>query len=307
MSSADASPPLSLVLGPILLAVVFNSILFGTCIIQAITYINSQFKDKWPLVTLVSWVFVVDAFHSISLIVLAWYYIVDNWGSKTVFASTPWEYGWTPVLMVLIAAPVQFFLIWRIYKLSGSPLVFLIGLVTLGSSAAGIYSTYTIVTKSASSTIESLIPAGDAWLSLGIASDAVITSTLFVYLIKRRTGFSGTNRMIYSILTTAVETAVPVLVVAVLDIAFLTAKPTTNLHFMFVVCLPRLYTNTLFATLNLRKRMKNESENAQTWNSIHLSVTNTHPSFSLLCDPPPPRSAAEIGERQRYASARHPR
>ncbi|KAE9387731.1 hypothetical protein BT96DRAFT_855255 [Gymnopus androsaceus JB14] len=261
---------LSVVLGPIVLGVVFNSILFGTCLVQAATYFSNQFKDKWPIFALLCWVFVVDTFHSITIIYLSWYYIVLNWGNTAVFAATPWEFNWTPVFLVLIAAPVQIFLTWRIYKLSGTKWVFLICVVTLASSAIGIYSTYTIVNASASATVKELIPAGDAWLASGIASDTLITSLLFFYLIRSRTGFSGTNRMIYSILTTAVETAAPVLVVACLDIAFLTAYPATNLHFMFVVCLPRLYTNTLLSTLNSRKKFKTDSEAAQ-WNSIHLT------------------------------------
>lgn len=74
-----------------------------------------------------------------------------------------------------IAAPVQIFLTWRIYKLSGTKWVFLICVVTLASSAIGIYSTYTIVNASASATVKELIPAGDAWLASGIASDTLIT------------------------------------------------------------------------------------------------------------------------------------
>jgi hypothetical protein len=37
----------SYIVGPLLAAIVFNTFLFGTCVMQLISYIASEFKDRW--------------------------------------------------------------------------------------------------------------------------------------------------------------------------------------------------------------------------------------------------------------------
>ncbi|RXW23159.1 hypothetical protein EST38_g2682 [Candolleomyces aberdarensis] len=68
-------------LGALLVAVFINTYLYGVVSFQYASYYNSNFRDpRWVTLTIGA-LFVIDTFHSISIIYMAWVYAVDNFSN----------------------------------------------------------------------------------------------------------------------------------------------------------------------------------------------------------------------------------
>jgi hypothetical protein len=98
----------------------------------------------------------------------------------------------------------------------------------------------------------------DAWLSIAVFTDILITLLLLYYLQRSKTGFKKTDSIISSLIRTAIETAAIGAIFCVVDLVVFTARSDTNLHFFFALPQPGIYTNTLMMTLNSRLSLRNE-------------------------------------------------
>ncbi|KIK64606.1 hypothetical protein GYMLUDRAFT_240580 [Collybiopsis luxurians FD-317 M1] len=113
-------------LGPLLVAVMFNTFLYGLCLLQFITYFTSGTRDRPSIKLMIVWELLVDTFHTALLVYTLWHYVVDNFKNEASFLSNPWPLDILPVMTVLSASPIQIFLSDRVRKLSGSRIVFIL-------------------------------------------------------------------------------------------------------------------------------------------------------------------------------------
>lgn len=264
----------NLVLGPIVLAVVANAVLYGTCVVQWYTYWTSGFKDPWHTRALIFWVMFLDTFHTFATVWMLWNFTVDNFGNLTVFAHLPWVYPTTPIFIALASMPVQCFLAYRIKILSHSWIVFgTIFVLSLAQGGCGIAGGVLATLLSNAADFKVLIPVATSWLSIAVFTDVLITVILFFYLRRSKTGFSKTDTIIERLIRTAIETAAVGAIFCIVDVIVFTTRGNTNLHYFFALPQGRIYTNTLMLTLNSRSGLREHlhSNNPQ---SISLAETN---------------------------------
>lgn len=250
---------LSLVLGPIMLSVVANAMLYGTCTIQWYNYFTSRYKDPWYIRSLVIWVTVLYTVHTGSSLYLLWAFTVDNFGNYDIFSSVPWPYPTTAITIVLCSVPIQHFLAWRIRGLSRSWALFcVVSALSLAQGACGFAGG--VLANIISNPVDFVRLGGvaDAWLSIAVFTDILITLLLLYYLQRSKTGFKKTDSIISSLIRTAIETAAIGAIFCVVDLVVFTARSDTNLHFFFALPQPGIYTNTLMMTLNSRLSLRNE-------------------------------------------------
>ncbi|KAH8111610.1 hypothetical protein DFH11DRAFT_1729281 [Phellopilus nigrolimitatus] len=283
MSSSTAAPVnYDLFIGPLLVGVVANAVVFGICIMQLVEYIISKYKDSWKLVFLIWWVFAIDIFQVGNSVSMLWHYIVTNFANPEALASGPWEYASLPIFNAFATIPIQHFMAWRIMRFSGSKLLFAyISVLSLAQAALGATAASFGLKMTSIASHVKLIPLADAWLATSVACDMSITLLLLYYLNRSRTGFKRTDSIINRICRSTVEAAVPVSVLCLCDLIFLTLMPSTNLHYMFALPIGRLYTNTLLSTLNERETLRSSFQNNTPSHGLNLSaLSSTKNRFS---------------------------
>jgi len=100
------------------------------------------------------------------------------------------------------------------------------------------------------------------WLAGSAACDLLIAvSMVFLLSSARKRSFSErTERMITRLIRMTVETGVVTATAAILDLAFFLGTPENNLHLLMALILSKLYTNTLYASLNSRAGIFTDEE-----------------------------------------------
>jgi len=260
---------LNVILGPIVLAVVANAALYGTCVIQWYSYFTSGYKDPWHTRLLVFWVVILDTFHTGSTIYMLWEFTVPNFGNPNIFADVPWPFPTTPIFIVLASVPIQHFLAWRIKGLCHSWAVFaVISVLSLAQGACGFAGGVLAIVSSDPASFKKLLGLADSWVSIAVFTDVLITGCLLLFLSRSKTGFKKTDSIIARLIRTAIETSAFGALFCIVDVIAFTTKPETNLHFFFALPQARIYTNTLMMTLNSRISLRKEmnSTNANSFN-----------------------------------------
>ncbi|KAK0462405.1 uncharacterized protein EV420DRAFT_1185242 [Desarmillaria tabescens] len=199
-----------------------NACLFGY-------YVLHRFRDSWSILCLVTWVSIVELFTCAAHIAL----LLEFFAST--LHRTAFEFAWVadmiPLITVSASLPVQLFLICRVNKLSKSPvLTGFLGFLSLFSALMSLG------TKRIA--LEYEWPA--AICNLGLA-----VSLLWYLKEEKDADFEQRLQII-------VECALPVVFICIGDIIFATVVPPSGWRGLFEFSLSRLYSTTLFTTLNAR-------------------------------------------------------
>ncbi|TFK35171.1 hypothetical protein BDQ12DRAFT_612199 [Crucibulum laeve] len=232
-----------LTLGPLVIAVVLNSFLYGVCVLQFSTYWASDSKDNITIRSLVAWVFLLDTFHSCSLVYMLWVYVVDNFNNPNFLTRVLWPFSTTPIVTTLTSFPIQVYLSWRIKGFSGSIRVFIYLMVlAFAQTALGFACSISAIPLKDITTYRKLIPFVDAWQVLTVACDVSITVLLSWYLSKSRTGIKRSDNVIARVIQTSIETAAFGAFFCIMDLITFTSLLQTNLHVIFAFPMGRIYT-----------------------------------------------------------------
>ncbi|THH08635.1 hypothetical protein EW145_g2555 [Phellinidium pouzarii] len=225
--------------GPLVIGTVVNAFVFGICVLQYIDYFSSGYKDDWKLLTLLVWVLAIDIFQSGATVAILWHYVVENFANVASLADSPWMYASLPIFSTLnnrlhepsAAVPIQHFMAWRIMRFSKSYWLFVyISVLSLGQGALACASaTMGLLSPSIASHVK-IIPVADGWLAMSVACDTSITVLLLFYLNKSRTGFKRTDSIIFRLCRITVEAALPVSLLCILDLVFLTLNAREGLR-----------------------------------------------------------------------------
>lgn len=107
-----------LVLGPLVIAILLNTGVYGICVAQFNNYWESKAKDRaiikyivFPrcpiyysldgLRFLVWWTFILDSFHTASLIYMLWIYVVVEFENVEFLQQVLWPFSATPAVTSL--------------------------------------------------------------------------------------------------------------------------------------------------------------------------------------------------------------
>ncbi|KAF9648463.1 hypothetical protein BDM02DRAFT_3096478 [Thelephora ganbajun] len=272
---------LSLILGPIVLAVVFNVYLgavYGTCIIQWYNYYTSGYKDPWYTRLLVAWVLFLDTFHTAAATYMLWEFVIPNFGKPEIFVHLPWPYPTTPIFSTA-SVPVQIFLAYRIKGLSHSWILFaVLAAFSLAQGACGFAGGVLATINPDPAHFSALLPLANSWISIAVFVDVSITVSLFYFLRRSKTGFKRTDNVIERLIRTAIETCSVGAIFCIIDVIVFTTRIDTNLHFFFALPQGRIYTgayqlNILNQTLNSRAALREEM-NSTNVHSFNVSVSS---------------------------------
>ncbi|KAJ8503015.1 hypothetical protein ONZ45_g11239 [Pleurotus djamor] len=93
-----------------------------------------------------------------------------------------------------------------------------------------------------------------AWLSISALVDIALSACLTYFLLRRRTGFERSDRLVMKIVRLSVEAGIVTSVCALLDLVFHVAEHEILVMFIPDLMLSKLYANSLLASLNAREK-----------------------------------------------------
>lgn len=279
---ADASGPPRLVLdntfGAAFIGVVVAGCLYGVSCVQAWYYFTHQ-SDRWHLKLLVTAAMMFDTIHQGLIIHTVYKYVISNWGNMAILGEL------VPTLLIevlfngLTAFLVQSFLAYRAWHLSNRNIYItgLIGILVLGEFVCILvytaislqYKTFAQLTqlKTLSITVNVLAAAGDV----------LIAGTLCTLLHFSRTGFHRTDTIINKLIIFSVNTGLLTSLCAVASLVSILAAGQTFIYIAFFFCMGRLYTNSLLATLNARKSIRQASDEIRSTSASESHAVSLKP------------------------------
>ncbi|KIJ64959.1 hypothetical protein HYDPIDRAFT_111660 [Hydnomerulius pinastri MD-312] len=253
-------PNYDLSIGPTQVGVVLASILFGGAIVQTFTYYKKFPRDHWILQSLFAFEICLSIPHLACAAAAVWRTTVSNYSEPASLVILPQPASIAIILSAPIAFCVEFFFIFRLYKLSQKLVLpafcVFFALVQLGF-------TITLGVAGYNNTNLLSFEAQWGWLLtsvLGISPTCalMITIGLSYQLYKmRKNGLKRTQRFLDRMIFYTIDTGLIISLVSIVE-AFcpLMMQPIFPYCFKFcIVTFPvvsGLYLNSLLAALNSR-------------------------------------------------------
>uniref|UniRef100_A0A0W0G955 DUF6534 domain-containing protein n=1 Tax=Moniliophthora roreri TaxID=221103 RepID=A0A0W0G955_MONRR len=287
------APNIELKFGPMLIGVFLNMILYGILIIQTLSYYQTYHRDATWIKLFVGYLFILETANSILDMCMMYQPLIQGFGSDTAVANFPTLFMTEPILMALIACPIQLFFAWRIQRITMSIWIpLLICLLALTSCGGGIWTGVMVgIVKTFARKPELHTPAL-VWFLTSCVADVLITLTLVRSLSQRKTGFSSTDSVIDKIIRTTVQTGMITAICAIGDVAFFMSLPRTALNFLWDLTLSKLYANCLLSTLNARAAL----------NELTKGNPSSNQNRNIIMDPAPTRETRR--QTGRYTETR---
>ncbi|KZV70514.1 hypothetical protein PENSPDRAFT_439198 [Peniophora sp. CONT] len=270
MSNATAAtnvvPDMTLIVGPIYVGALVGYCVFGISCVQLYIYYVSFPKENLWIVTSVYGVFLVDLVHSVVVAARGWRFAVAGWGRPELLEYPGWTFTVVPGLSSLVAAWVQMFYAWRIYRFGAwkiIPATIIFFALAQTGAAWGIGIQYAFMKDVSSLHLPSMFARTIIWLGGGSIADLLIMGSMIKLLLAARSGEHGirrTDMLINRLLRLTVETGFACVVTAVTELVIFLSFPDNNLHLFFSFLLSKVYAVTLMVNLNSRRtRLWNRS------------------------------------------------
>ncbi|KAF7358001.1 hypothetical protein MVEN_00847100 [Mycena venus] len=250
-------PGVDLILGPMLIGVLLNMMLYGVMCIQMYTYYQHYSKDSaWIRYFMLYLLLVATADVVIEFGIIYDSLIIQN-GKQAALVISPKLLPGDSVLISVSSAPIQLFTAWRISVITGSLILpGLIALLSLGSFAAGITVSAKVALNPEYSSFEIFTSEVIVWLVLSAACDIIIAIGMSYALYSRKTGFSVVDGQINRIIQLTVETGSLTALTALADVMLFLVFPRTTINFAVDFPLSALYSCSILAMLNSRDRQR---------------------------------------------------
>jgi len=276
----EVGPDVTLKFGPMLIGVFINMILYGVLIMQTLTYYQTYKNDQWYIKALVYYLFVIETLNTGLDIGVMYEPLIVRYATARGLAHFPIAFAAEPVIIGMISTPIQFFIAYRIRKISKSIwiplLICVLGLVSLGGS---VWTTYSIAEFKLFARKPELHNPALVWLLSASAADVLLTASLVRALYRKKTGFKLMDSVINKIIRLTVQTGMITAICAIGDVVFFMTLPHTTLNFIWDLSLAKLYANSLMSTLNARATL-NGALNVQEPNFLWDDDTATTNSRS---------------------------
>ncbi|WVR06434.1 hypothetical protein IAU60_003465 [Kwoniella sp. DSM 27419] len=243
-----------LYLGPWFIAIIFDCIALGIVSQQYLTWwIYSRQTENFIRKWLTHGLVLISLAFTITSIADAMHHLIYNFGTWRIFLKVQWQVTW-PIIICCISAPVQLFYSERSFRLNKRswPLLGLLSLLIAASLAMCLWQA--IVTASFSSILQTgaAHKIGQAWMTLTLAVDILITLSVSFGLWRSRTGWSSTDRLLRKIFIITLETQLGPTLGMLAWFIQVSIDPMHPAGAFFEMILSKVYVIGYLATLNSR-------------------------------------------------------
>ncbi|KAJ7051770.1 hypothetical protein C8F01DRAFT_1174035 [Mycena amicta] len=303
--------PLSDTYGVWLIALFFQSILYGMGLLQVYLYFLWYQKDTWWQKASVILITVLESLQAGMFFTATYQVLIKGFGNFEELPLVPWSAMVQLEALYISTCVAQLFFAVFIYQLRPRdrlyPLVtVLLSLAALGAGTAQIgliaqLKLYTELAKTSAAT--------NTQAALAFVCDVLITVGLWWRLKSSKTSIQSTNRLLNFLITTAINRGVLTMLTALLNIILFLTKPGT-FDFMSVILISgKLYMNSMLAMLNTRHharqlagigiidmdRTRPDHISMPTWNSRHGTETHqTTVEIEMISSKEPSKAKGSI-------------
>jgi hypothetical protein len=283
-------------IGAVVIGWGISSLFFGMLCIQVWTYFQRYPNDHWSYKVLVIALWSLEALHQAFVGHIAWFYVVQNFGSFLELLKPPvWTLSVQTLLGSLVGTIVKICFGMRVWKFSrGNYLVtgLIIGMAIAQFATAILYTLKSFHLHLGQA--DQIKTIGSVALSLGVFTDVFTAASLSYFLHKMRTGFKRSDTLINRLIIYSVNTGTLTSVFSAAVLASYNLMPSNLIYIGIYFILSKLFANSCVATLNTRR-------------FIHGRGTDheeaTIPTFLMVANtlPPPPERTKRNPRQQRVS------
>ncbi|KAH9946303.1 uncharacterized protein BXZ73DRAFT_95807 [Epithele typhae] len=272
-----AAMDLNQTMGALLMGVILSAMLYGVTCSQVYFYFSHYRSDPKGTKLLVLAVWLSDSTHQALVIWSIYSYLITNYANPLNLLVP--DLGIITELLFngITGLLVQSFFIMRIWTLSHHKLYLVLPVGALVLAEFGVTLSY----LSKAYKITSYLQLGEIRTEsilmnvFAATSDMAIAGTLCVILHFSKTSFSRSNTLINKLMIFAINTGLLTGICACLSLITFFTAPDTFIYIIFYYLIGRLYSNSLMATLNARKGLRDGSSSR---GELSLSLNNIPPS-----------------------------
>ncbi|KIM82146.1 hypothetical protein PILCRDRAFT_820524 [Piloderma croceum F 1598] len=245
--------------GALLLGAFLACWLSGIVTVQSFLYIKLYPSDATRTKLMVAVVWLLDTLHTCFVMSSIWNYLIPHFGDVPRVDFIPWTVAMSIAVTAILTIIVHCFLARRIYRLTKndwritSPILIL-AILRLGSAC--VTTAEMIRLKSFTEFARQFRWVFTLGLALSSAVDVLITVCLCYYLRSNRTGSLSMNDIIDSLVVYTFETGSLTCAGTVLSMVCWLTMPYIRLFLALHFMIAKLYANSLLATLNTRKTLR---------------------------------------------------
>ncbi|KAF9258875.1 hypothetical protein L218DRAFT_709993 [Marasmius fiardii PR-910] len=256
---SDVGPPsVAAIYGPLFIGMFLSTILYGVTVLQTVIYFMRFYKrpGDYPWIQcFVIYLFVADTISTVASFGTLYEPLIMKAGRPDIQITSPF-----------FLPAVQFFMAWRIKKLSKSKIVSttssrivtaIICSLSLASLAGAIWLGVSVKQKPRFEDFVEFKGAPALWLVTAAVADILIAVTLVYILVRRNSSDISEIRVVKNdkidrILRLPVQTGTLTAVAALSDAIIFLCVPNTTIFFIWDLSLSKLYSNSVLSSLNAR-------------------------------------------------------
>ncbi|EIN08905.1 hypothetical protein PUNSTDRAFT_52369 [Punctularia strigosozonata HHB-11173 SS5] len=269
------APHYDLSLGVLQIGALISTLLYGVMNMQAYTYYTTDVQGCRRVRALATLVWFLETLH----VVVSWIYLysitVIHYGQPAYLTIIPWSLSSAVVIGGAVATVAQAFFTYRLWRLSHS-----VHLAIIGWTLALIHFA-AIVTAGVTAMNSAHLGAfmdKYMWIALVAISDSLLldvfnTIGLCYYLNAQQSGFDSPSPMLDKIIAWTLETSLITSVVCSVMLISCAAMPRGALWIAVDMFYAKIFSNSLFASLNAGRRFS-------------LSLANQRPDFRQAVQQP---------------------
>ncbi|KAI0640064.1 hypothetical protein C8Q77DRAFT_1152970 [Trametes polyzona] len=275
--------PLDGTMGPLLLGVIICAVAYGISLSQIYYYYTRYPRDPLYMKLLVAAVCFTDTVHQAMISHSIYWYLITEYGHPESLGLLSATMIPEVFFQAFTGLFVQSFFAHRVWKLSGRRWYLTAPVVALILAEFSVAMAYAIQALS----FKTFLDLGKIKaLSISIngfaaAGDVVIACILCTILQVSKTGFEKSNLLVNRLIVFSVNTGLLTSVCACMSLITILALPNTFVYICFFFLIGRLYSNSLMATLNARKSLREKS----TIHDTSLSLRDMNPSTTANMSP----------------------
>ncbi|CAA7270107.1 unnamed protein product [Cyclocybe aegerita] len=271
-------------LGALCIGVLISVFLFGIATVQAYIYYSNFPEDKVKLKILVAVVWILELAHCISICHSLYFFTISSYGDPRALIKPPSTLYLTIIFSGFIVPIVQAFFAERVRVISGR---LLIPIVCWTLSVVRF--SMSLVASAEAFRMTTLEQYQKDWkwllttvLAMGAATDIIVAAALCFYLrAQRSTSHEKTVTMIDKIIAWTIQTGLMTSLTGLVMLICFLAMPHNFIWLGFFMFLARMFSNSLFASLNARRILRSTGFAEMSLSGTYNGASSRHPTSQL--------------------------
>ncbi|KAH8110201.1 hypothetical protein DFH11DRAFT_814143 [Phellopilus nigrolimitatus] len=250
-------------LGAALIGLIVASILFGVTNIQAFMYYQSYGRDPRYMKWAIGFLWFLDVLHLALIAHVLYFYLVTNFTNLSAITASTWSLCLHVAITTISDFLVRSYYTRRVWIMSRQNWFLMLGSATFTFATFVSGMGFSIKMFSFATTTEFTKASWVLYTSLGsgVAADLWVASTLCYFLAQNKTGFQTTDSKITVLMAYVINSGLLTSICAVCCFVTFAIMPQNYVFIGFYFSLPKLYFNSLLATLNARDRLRESINN----------------------------------------------